>query len=323
MKTTKHLILAVALCLCSAFNAEAAYNGTPVTPKQINSSNYTTYGFTSTNYSAYNGWYAISTAEELYGFAALVNGGTTSANGVLTADIIVNENVLKADGTLNGTPTYSWTPIGTSSYAFNGIFDGNGHTVSGLYFYNLISGRYPNGGDYVGLIGCAGSATIKNVGVIDSYLHGTFDVGAILGYNSHTIGSIVNCFSTSTIVATRTSGGCCAGGIAGYNGSCTINNCFSIGKVIGNTGKVGGIVGEKGGGSVSNCFYLAGMAKDGSNVVQYGIGGTIGSTTADVSGQTTSATAEEFASVKIAYLLNGSVSGGTTWYKNLSGEIDA
>ncbi|MBO7497128.1 MAG: hypothetical protein J6T98_11290, partial [Salinivirgaceae bacterium] len=101
MKTTKHILLAAALCLCSAFNAEAAYNGTPVTPKQINSSNYATYGFTAETYLDYVDWYAISTAAELYGFAALVNGGTNSANGVLTADIIVNENVLKADGTLN------------------------------------------------------------------------------------------------------------------------------------------------------------------------------------------------------------------------------
>ncbi len=290
---------------CSTLTTWAAYSGTPQTPVQITAENYIDYGFTASNYSAFVGYYAISSAEELYGFAALVNSGSTSINGVLTADIVVNDSVLNADGSLNGDGSSftAWTPIGTSSYNYRGTFDGNGHTVSGLYFYNLTNSRYPNGGDYVGLIGCAGNATIKNVGVIDSYLHGTFDVGAILGYTGSS-GSITNCFSSSTIIATRNSGGCCAGGIAGYNGNFSINNCFNTGKIAGNTNLVGGIVGEKGNGSVSNCYYLAGTAKDGSDKVQNGIGtSSQGSTNVDVSGCTTSATANDFKSGKVATAL--------------------
>ena len=48
----------------------------------------------------YCGAYMISNADELKDFAALVNGGTRAANAILTADITVNEDVLKADGTL-------------------------------------------------------------------------------------------------------------------------------------------------------------------------------------------------------------------------------
>ena len=303
MRQITHLILSMLMCFCCTWQAWAGYSGTPSEPSQITAENYSTYGFTASNYSAFVGYYGISSAEELYGFAAKVNSGSTSINGVLTADIVVNDSVLNADGSLNGTPTYSWTPIGTSSYNYCGTFDGNGHTVSGLYFYNLTNSRYPNGGDYVGLIGCAGNATIKNVGVIDSYLHGTFDVGAILGYTGSS-GSITNCFSSSTIIATRNSGGCCAGGIAGYNGSFSINNCFNTGKIVGNTNLVGGIVGEKGDGSVSNCYYLAGTAKDGSDKVQNGIGtSSQGSTNVDVSGCTTSATADDFKSGKVATAL--------------------
>ena len=47
-----------------------------------------------------DGVYQIGTAEELYGFAQLVNNGNTSASAVLTADITVNKGVLKANGTL-------------------------------------------------------------------------------------------------------------------------------------------------------------------------------------------------------------------------------
>ena len=49
-----------------------------------------------------DGYYDIGTADELYAFAAAVNGGNTSIKGELTADIIVNQNVLTEDSELNG-----------------------------------------------------------------------------------------------------------------------------------------------------------------------------------------------------------------------------
>ncbi len=305
MRQLKHLIFLTLMCLCCTLQALAGYSGSPSEPSQITAENYTDYGFTADNYSAFVGYYGIRNAEELYGFAAKVNSGSTSIKGVLTADIVVNDSVLNADGSLNGTPTYSWTPIGTNSYNYSGTFDGQGHTISGLYFYNTNSGNYPNGGEYIGLFGDA-LATIKNVGVIDSYLHGNFDVGAILGYAPNSgSGIITNCFSTSTIKATRGSNGCCAGGIAGYNGNVSITNCYSIGKVVGNTYYVGGIVGQKGdNGNITNCYYLTGTATDGSNKVQNGVGNSSqSSSTADVAGKTTSATADDFKSGKVAIAL--------------------
>ena len=61
-----------------------------------------------------NGVYQISNANELYGFAEIVNKRQDNekwdphANAVLTADITVNEGVLKPDGTLN---TEKRTPL--------------------------------------------------------------------------------------------------------------------------------------------------------------------------------------------------------------------
>ena len=91
--------------------------------------------------------YQIGTAEELYWFAALVNGtlgGETknaSENAVLTADITVNTGVLKSDGThaddVSGFET--WIPIGNNLNPYTGTFDGQGHTISGLYFNALVS----------------------------------------------------------------------------------------------------------------------------------------------------------------------------------------
>ena len=58
--------------------------------------------------------YRIGTAEELYGFAAIVNGGDTDAHAILTADITVNENVLSYYA-LNGTEEDLWVEEPPSS----------------------------------------------------------------------------------------------------------------------------------------------------------------------------------------------------------------
>ena len=86
--------------------------------------------------------YEIGNAGQLYWFAALVNGElegvsqNTSANAVLTADITVNNDVLYSDGTLNENYSnfITWTPIGYFE-SYTGTFDGQGHTISGLYFF--------------------------------------------------------------------------------------------------------------------------------------------------------------------------------------------
>ena len=116
--------------------------------------------------------YQISSREELYWFARLVNGKLeneekdVSANAILTADIIVNEGVLDAVNKGQVSDFIEWEPIGTSNIddnAYSGTFDGNKHTISGLY----IDKTSPY---YVGLFGCIGAnGKISNVGVLDSY----------------------------------------------------------------------------------------------------------------------------------------------------------
>lgn len=88
-------------------------------------------------------------------------------------DIVFNENLLDSNGNVQVADPIKWTPIGTEKYYFNGIFNGNGHTISGLYV---------DGGDYAGLFGRAqGAPTIKGVGVVDSYFKGAKYVGGIAG----------------------------------------------------------------------------------------------------------------------------------------------
>ena len=85
--------------------------------------------------------YQISSADDLEEFRDRVNGenGKTrnsSACAELTANIVLNDDVLNSDGSLNeekASTFEEWTPIGTASAHYTGTFDGNGKTVSGIY----------------------------------------------------------------------------------------------------------------------------------------------------------------------------------------------
>ena len=272
-----------------------------------------------------NGIYQIGNRAELLWFARLVNGTldgikqNREANAVLTADIIINENVVNEDGSLtaNTESLLAWTPIGSNSYyPFSGTFDGQGHSVSGIYINSE--------NNYQGLF-CYNDGTIKNVGVTESYIKGSKYVGGICGYN---YGSISDCYNSGTI-----SGNSYVGGVCGDNSYGTISNCYNSGTVSGSE-EVGGVCGYNYGsisncynsstvsgigeyyssiggvcgynfGSISNCYFLQGTA-DG------GINGN------DESGKAEVKTSEQFASGEVCWLLNGSSDANPTWFQTLN-----
>ena len=228
--------------------------------------------------------YEISTAGQLYWFAGLVNGTLSgvaqnkSANAVLTADIVVNANVLKSDGTLNEGTFKEWTPIATSASPYTGIFDGQNHTISGLYF------NQENSYD-VGLFG-RNNGKIANAGILDSYFYGTSKVGGMCG-NNYT-GTISNCYNTGSVSGIGT-----AGGVSGYNYTGSITNCYNTGSVSGTGVNVGGVIGRnESNASITNCYY-------GSTIYTGNAIGANDGTTEKVEGKTT----EQFKTGEVAYLL--------------------
>lgn len=162
-----------------------------------------------------NNPYQIGTAAELYWYADYVNSGNTSINAVLTADITVNTDVLIEEGILNSSNKdnfTSWTPIGNSSKQYIGTFDGQGHTVSGLYFDDTNAYN-------VGLLGYVGNGgSVFNVGVVDSCFKDYVRAGGVCGYN---YGIITNCYSTAAVIGANQVGGVC-----GYN-SGAITDCYN------------------------------------------------------------------------------------------------
>jgi filamentous hemagglutinin family protein len=215
--------------------------------------------------------------------ASLLSGLISSTDSTLLAGYYA----LGEDLDLTGVP---WTPLGSNSNYFTGVFDGLGNTGSNL----TISST----NNYIGLFGYS-TGTIRNLGLIDPTVSGAKYVGALVGYNGSG-GIIENCYvtvtegSTATVSATSgdvgglagdnygtithcyndvdvSSSGSTAGGLVGCNKS-LIENSYSTGDVSG-TANVGGLVGYMGysTGTLTNC-YATGDVYGSSNYV----GGLVG-----------------------------------------------
>ena len=294
--------------------------------------------------------YEIGNAGQLYWFAGLVNGTLTdvtqdtSANAVLIEDITVNTNVLDEDGNLasNANSFTSWTPIGNNSAVYTGTFDGQGHTISGLYY---------NGSEksLVGFFGCIGKGgSVSNVGIVDSYISATgshqyFEVGGVCGriMNGETMnGAIRNCYYTG-VVSVSSSGVCTyVGGVCGsIYAFCSITNCYHTGPVRGSSSGtdtcVGGVCGWSKG-SITNCYHTGIVSGSGSGTDTY-VGGVCGWTYvsvtncyyetmegitggikgADVEGQAEGKESARFNSGEVAYQLSRGTDG-SVWGQDLS-----
>ena len=263
--------------------------------------------------------YEIGNAGQLYWFAGLVNGTLTDgtvqnlkANAVLTSDITVNEDLLASinteeDGNVtNGSSFKAWRPMGMADEKGNltgwytGIFDGNGHSISGLYVNRdeLADDVHTWFKSCIGLFGYYSGVT-RNLSVLDSYMRGKDCIGGICGYNDG--GTIQNCYSAATVCGDSYIGGICGrsegdsiiencyntgyvygatrsiGGICGDN-SATLQDCYNVGKVNGKF-YVGGIVGESSGSGntiwIKDCYNRGNVIGDTIDIG--GIGGYIGS----------------------------------------------
>ena len=163
-----------------------------------------------------------------------------------------------------------WQPIGSSSTAFTGTFDGQGYNIRDLF-------ASPEGfgdTDEVGLFGCVGEGGIvAHVGVLDADVSGSIYVGSVVGVNW---GTVSNCYSTGNVTGEN------SGGLVGKNEG-TINNSYFTGSAGGFAG-IGGLVGENNG-TVGNCYAQGSV--DGFTVV----GGLAGSNDGTVSNSYSSGSA--------------------------------
>ena len=230
--------------------------------------------------------YEIGNAGQLYWFAGLVNGTLTDgtaqnlkANVVLTADITVNEDLLTSintddDGNVtNGSSFKAWRPMGMADEKGNltgwytGIFDGNGHSIRGLYVNRdeAADDVHTWFKSCIGLFGYYSGVT-RNLSVLDSYMRGKDCIGGICGYNDG--GTIQNCYSAATVCGDSYIGGICGRS----EGDSIIENCYNTGYVYGATRSIGGICGDNSAtlqgcynvGNVNGKFYVGGIVGESS-----------------------------------------------------------
>lgn len=187
-----------------------------------------------------NGCYEIANASELFLFKEIVDSLSTELCAKLTADIVVNKNVL-VNGKLDTTRTDTlkpWIPM----HGYNGVFDGNGHTISGLY----STGRhclYDNGRQVCGLFGkiTHGNLVVKNLGLVDTYFLGGNDIGGFVGemYGNSLV--IANSYFDGVLIGRENVGGL-VGSLRDATASATVLASYNLGLVDGDY-DVGGLVG--------------------------------------------------------------------------------
>lgn len=226
--------------------------------------------------------YQVDNSYDLAMLAANVNNIDNYSKNkffLITDDIVLNDS-------LDGTPKV-WKPIGKRTNvidpndiknAFQGSFNGGGHTVKGVY----ITGSSA----YQGLFGLICDAVVSNLGVVDSDIHGDNYVGSIVGFVQNS--TVEKCYNTGSVSATYN-----AGGIAGAaDGTSTLQNCYNTGDVVAtahsaggitagndgllqncyNTGKITTSLGNNGGiaaihgGTLSNCVSLGSALSSGTSI---------------------------------------------------------
>lgn len=188
---------------------------------------------------------------------AELNQISTWANNNTLANFIF---VMTGDIDLEGSDTDQFTPIGRNiNYPFAGIFDGNGHTITGLYI-NSTS-------DYQGLFGYCKNI-IKNI-CVKGEVKGANYAGGICGYldtiRINEPGVIENCVSYVDVSGSEN-----VGGICGKVNFSKIKNCINLGKITGTGENTGGISGYGAKSQISNCANLGEVTGEGT------LGGIIG-----------------------------------------------
>lgn len=243
--------------------------------------------------------FLINTAEELKWYASYVNGesGDNVVHSTACAQLVKDIDL----STVCGEGKGNWTPIAKfgiyerlSSNKFDGVFDGNGHTISNLYINDengsklgLFGYIYPTmqktsvknlkmrnvqivGKEYCAAVcGCGIAVTLENIEVISGSIAGFRDIYGISGCG----GSARNCINRANVTVERTYA---AGIISNITGE--VSNCSNYGKITAGKGRAGGIAaGSNGFTQLINCANYGEIHVTGTvNGTDYAVGGLLG-----------------------------------------------
>ncbi|MDR6554413.1 S-layer homology domain-containing protein [Paenibacillus qinlingensis] len=161
-----------------------------------------------------------------------------SAEGYGMADVYSLENDLDLSTFGAGA---GWMPVGTTLTPFTGSFDGKDHTIANIGIQRSVS-------DGIGLFGSTSGATIKNIALLNTDIHGKDRVGGLIGEAANTTMSGVSV--QGAVYGVNKVGGL----IGSVDGVSTTSESYSAAAVSGSI-DTGGLIGVRNGGTVSNSFW--------------------------------------------------------------------
>ena len=174
--------------------------------------------------------YIILTAEQLAYLSFVVGSNDKEYKGKyfkLGADITLNKGKIiddKGGFVADSTKLHKWTPIGNSSVAFDGSFDGDDHTISGMFINTTSS--------HNGLFGNS-SGTVENLTVADSWVNGGKNTAGIVAVLAGA-GIVKNVENKASIISqSETVAGIVALTSYAYSKKGTIENAKNYGFIQG------------------------------------------------------------------------------------------
>lgn len=173
-----------------------------------------------------NKYITISNAEGLKKFIDEVNAGETYAGKTVTLTGNIDFSSICSES------LGSFTPIGNSTSAFEGIFDGQNYTISNLYINSQDS-------DNIALFGVIKNGGVRNLTVTGSVTGNGNNVAGVIGYIEN--GYVENCINNVNVENTATE---CyrAGGVVALMKNSSIKECENYGTIKANYQQSGGIV---------------------------------------------------------------------------------
>lgn len=244
--------------------------------------------------------FLITTAEELKWYANYVNGesGDNVVHTTACAQLVNNIDL----STVCGEGKGNWTPIAkygiytfNGEHRFDGVFDGNGYTISNLYINDkngsnlglfgyvtpttkktsvknlkMASVQIVGKTDIAAVCTSGFNATFENIEVISGSIAGLSDIYGISGCR----GSAKNCINRADVTASRYN---VAGVISTIQDEAS--NCSNYGKITTGTGWAGGIAGGSDGfTTIQNCANYGEIHVTGTvNSTDCAVGGLLGS----------------------------------------------
>lgn len=253
--------------------------------------------------------YVISSPQGLDLLAQYVNG----LNGNTPHDcnevcFLLGKNITYTHTTawnLASSTENNYTAIGTNDHPFQGTFDGQGYTVSGIRLYWGSENDADRNQGLFGAIGRGG--TVRGVNLADARITGRYGVGGIAGnifdatvedcsvaadvcihavqgsskYHGGIVGwsqgSVRYCLSRATLTVANVAGCEEYGAITGNNTASkhSVKDCIAVGATVPNVNNAGAITGNNNGNNssyVQRNYYRACTVAGTANATGVGVG---------------------------------------------------